>query len=248
MLLQGAGINPHMAAGVVGGTLPHNSSLRKMLPTIPGCSTLQRSSKATHSGPPPSYDFYEEPTIYAQIDHYKTTTAQAQQAANNQNSYGACMGSPTSQGTPSTVSPGTVQMYTLPQHPGGYHTLPHNHHNQTAAQQPHNSASMMQMMAAATVVQSGSGSSAAGASSYHHGGTLPMPPSYQQHQQQQLQQQHGLMMVSSNSSGLASATTTAAVTSPSSSLSGLSAVGKSYSREIVTVRTPLMFSQQESCV
>ncbi|XP_001990582.2 uncharacterized protein LOC6563737 [Drosophila grimshawi] len=234
---------------VMGGTLPHGSSMRKLLPSIPATATLQRHKPNAgglqhphQHAPPPTYDYFEEPTIYAQIDAYKTRTGAAAAAAAAAAmqvdtaagaAFGPCVSSPGSQGTPSTVSPGTVQMYTLPPHPGGYHTLPHNHQQQQ--QQPHNSASMMQMMHQQL--------------QHHPAGNIPMPPSYQQHQQQQQQQQqqlaHGQMLVSSNSSGLAS---TAAVASPSSSLSGLSGVGKSYSREIVTVRTPLMYSQQESCV
>ncbi|XP_064554538.1 hemicentin-1 [Drosophila montana] len=233
----------------MGGTLPHGSSMRKLLPNIPATATLQRHKPNAgglqhphQHAPPPTYDYFEEPTIYAQIDAYKTRdgAAAAMQVDTVAGAaFGPCVSSPGSQGTPSTVSPGTVQMYTLPPHPGGYHTLPHNHHQQQQ-QQPHNSASMMQMMHQQL--------------QHHPAGNMPMPPSYQQHQQQQQQQQqqhqqqqlaHGQMLVSSNSSGLAS---TAAIASPSSSLSGLSGVGKSYSREIVTVRTPLMYSQQESCV
>nr|XP_036233970.1 uncharacterized protein LOC106620041 [Bactrocera oleae] len=282
MLLQGAGINTNNMSVTIGGTLPHGTSVRKLLPNIPanaGASTLQRlksqsTAAAQQTPPPPSYDYFEEPTIYAQIDHYKTTTLGGTTNAGCPSSASVSpfppnISSPASQGTPSTVSPGTVQMYTMPSHPGGYHTLPHNHHHQQQQQQQHlqqqqqqqqppqqqqhntSATSMLQMMAAAGVMHG------AGGNIYQHHGTLPMPPTYQQHQQhqqqqqqQQLQQQQitGQMLVSSNSSGLGSATTTAAVTSPSSSLSGLSAIGKSYSREIVTVRTPLMYSQQESCV
>ncbi|XP_017102214.2 protein turtle homolog B [Drosophila bipectinata] len=220
---------------MMGGTLPHGSSMRKLLPNIPATATLQRHKPNAgglqhphQHAPPPTYDYdyFEEPTIYAQIDAYKTMQVDTGAGVP------AGISSPGSHGTPSTVSPGTVQMYTLPPHPGGYHTLPHNHHAQQQQAGPQNSASMMQMMQQQQL--------------HHH--ASPMPPSYQQHQQQQQQQQmgHGQMLVSSNSSGLAS--TTAAVASPSSSLSGLSGVGKSYSREIVTVRTPLMYSQQESCV
>ncbi|XP_068157245.1 uncharacterized protein side-VI [Drosophila tropicalis] len=227
----------------IGGTLPHGSSMRKMLTSIPATATLQRNKRNAggmqhphQHAPPPTYDYdyFEEPTIYAQIDAYKTRGGGGQVESGG--GFAQCMSSPGSHGTPSTVSPGTVQMYTLPSHPGGYHTLPHNHHQQQQ-QGPQNSASMMQMMQQQQQLH------------HHPIGNMPMPPSYQQHQQQQQQQQqltHGQLLVSSNSSGLAS--TTAAVASPSSSLSGLSGVGKSYSREIVTVRTPLMYSQQESCV
>jgi len=241
---QGQVQHPHP---LMGGTLPHGSSMRKLLPTIPATATLQRHKPNAgglqhphQHAPPPTYDYdyFEEPTIYAQIDAYKTMQVDTTVGAGVGGGPGACISSPGSQGTPSTVSPGTVQMYTLPQHPGGYHTLPHNHHaQQQLAGGPQNSASMMQMMQQQQQL--------------HHHPASNMPPSYQQHQQNQHQQQqqqmaHGQMLVSSNSSGLAS--TTAAVASPSSSLSGLSGVGKSYSREIVTVRTPLMYSQQESCV
>ncbi|XP_037942790.1 alpha-protein kinase 1-like [Teleopsis dalmanni] len=252
LLLQSAGISPNLGAG---GTLPHGSSVRKLLPNLPATATLQRNKPISDTSH--NYDYFEEPTIYAQIDHYKTTTGGSSVLGNAASScttstsvspFPPCISSPVSQGTPSTVSPGTVQMYTLPSHPGGYHTLPHNHqqHHQQQQQQhhlqqhtPQGVSNMLQMVPTAS------------SSVYHHG-TLPMPPSYQQHQQQQQQQQqqhmhaHGQILVSSSSSGLTSAT--AAITSPSSSLSGLSAVGKSYSREIVTVRTPLMYSQQESCV
>ncbi|KAH8248175.1 hypothetical protein KR038_003986 [Drosophila bunnanda] len=234
---------------MMGGTLPHGSSMRKLLPSIPATATLQRHKPNAggmqhphQHAPPPTYDYdyFEEPTIYAQIDAYKTMQVDTGAAGAGA---GACISSPGSHGTPSTVSPGTVQMYTMPPHPGGYHTLPHNHHAQQAGAGggPQNSASMMQMQMMQQQQQQ--------QQMHHHpgpvagpAGNMPMPPTYQQHQQMA----HGQMLVSSNSSGLAS--TTAAVASPSSSLSGLSGVGKSYSREIVTVRTPLMYSQQESCV
>ncbi|EDW38366.1 GL12551 [Drosophila persimilis] len=275
---QGQGQAPGQGQGVMGGTLPHGSSMRKLLPSIPATATLQRHKPNAggmqhphQHAPAPTYDYdyFEEPTIYAQIDAYKTRGGATAAGSDRQMQmplqmqmqvdtggggggpgpsgvvFPPCISSPGSHGTPSTVSPGTVQMYTLPSHPGGYHTLPHNHHQQQG-QGPQNSASMMQMMQQQQQQQQQQ------LQHHHPAGNMPMPPSYQQHQQQQQQQQqqqmvHGQMLVSSNSSGLAS--TTAAVASPSSSLSGLSGVGgKSYSREIVTVRTPLMYSQQESCV
>lgn len=230
----------------------HVVSVRKILPSLTSKSLTVGPPPGPPPPPPPlSYDYYEEPAIYAQIDRYKGGVSASGvgvvDGAETAFMPPCISSSPASQGTPSTASPGTVQMYTLPQHPGGYHTLPLNHHqpNVTAL----GSTSMMQMMAARPIT----------GATYQYHGTLPMPPSYQQHQKQQQQQIHlqqqgsistpmtmtMAMAMTTTTTATATTATAATLNSPSGSLS---AIGKSYSREIVTVRTPLMYSQQESCV
>lgn len=183
----------------------------------------------TLSRKPPTYDYFEEPTIYAQIDPYKT---QQTTTTSTTSPYAQCISSPSaSQGTPSTVSPGAVAAMYMPQHPGGYHTLPHQQqqHQPLPQQQHYHHQYGTISSSSASHYQQGSGH-------YHHpGGTIPPPPPPHPSKQ--------IAMVPTT--GIVAATT---LTSPSSSIPGLGAIGKSYSREIVTVRTPLMYSQQESCV
>ncbi|XP_055849963.1 hemicentin-1 isoform X2 [Episyrphus balteatus] len=196
------------------------SSTKKLLPNCPPTnlttSTLNRTKMAA---PPPAYDYFDEPTIYAQIDHYKTQGSTS--GSNSSTSpFPPCISSPVSQGTPSTVSPGTVAIYAMPQHPGGYHTLPHHHHHQQQQQQH-----QQQQHAAMTL---GHPVTAA------VGGSVSPAPTHMALKQQQQQ-------------SLGSATgIVAAIGSPTAAV--VPGMGKSYSREIVTVRTPLMYSQQESCV
>lgn len=180
----------------------------------------------TLSRKPPTYDYFEEPTIYAQIDPYKTT----QQPTSTTSPYAQCISSPSaSHGTPSTVSPGAVAAMYMPQHPGGYHTLPHQQQHQQLPQQHYHHQYGTISSSSSSHYQQGSGH-------YHHpGGTMPPPPPPHPSKQ--------IPMIPTT--GIVAATT---LTSPSSSIPGLGAIGKSYSREIVTVRTPLMYSQQESCV
>lgn len=186
----------------------------------------------TLSRKPPTYDYFEEPTIYAQIDPYKTTQ-QTTSSTSTTSPYAQCISSPSaSHGTPSTVSPGAVAAMYMPQHPGGYHTLPHQQQHQQIPQQHYHHQYGTISSSSSSHYQQGSGSG-----HYHHTGGTTMPPPPPPHPSKQIP--------IIPTTGIVAATT---LTSPSSSIPGLGAIGKSYSREIVTVRTPLMYSQQESCV
>lgn len=111
---QGQVQHPHQ---LLGGTLPHGSSMRKLLPTIPATATLQRHKPNAggmqhphQHAPPPTYDYdyFEEPTIYAQIDAYKTMQVDTgvvvagvgAGAGSGVNGAGASISSPGSHGTP----------------------------------------------------------------------------------------------------------------------------------------------------
>lgn len=130
--------------------------------------TIERSiSQNTLPKKPPAYDYFNEPTVYAQIDHFKTMPIQSKMTNSSSNS---------------------------------------NMPNAVPAYQSQNTSAQYQQQP-----------------SIESGGTLsnsntliisstPSPLSYQNHNQ---------------------------ITTTSS---------KPFSREIVTIRTPLLYTQQESCV
>lgn len=156
--------------------------------------------------PPPAYTYYEEPTIYAQIDHNQTYKAR-------------------------TAGPNAVP------HSSSHHQLP----VQMQQHQP-----TMYNMAAQTMLPPGSVKTVVvGASPSQFPPVIPAtsPLSMQQHQQQQqilLQQNHPMAV----------GTTTAIYPPPPPSHPNNISNNKRLPtpREIVTVRTPVAFSQQESCV
>ncbi|XP_055546897.1 synaptogenesis protein syg-2 isoform X2 [Wyeomyia smithii] len=143
--------------------------------------------------PPPAYNYFDEPTIYAQIDHgsgFKTTSTSAFPLI-----------SPASQ-VPAQPVLNQSQLTLQLQHQD------HQSQQQQQQQQQHTPASLPN----------------------HHQQTTPtslqqlhqLHHQQQQQQQQQPQQQQQQQQLPNNN--------------------------KQYLREIVTVRTPLAFSQQESCV
>ncbi|XP_065081716.1 synaptogenesis protein syg-2 [Ochlerotatus camptorhynchus] len=141
--------------------------------------------------PPPAYNYFDEPTIYAQIDHggsnYKTSTSPFPLISPVSQQQGPTQQQQQQQSL--NQSQLTLQLQ---------QQLPTDHHSHSQQHTP-------------TSLQN------------HHQQHTPTslqqpPPQLQLHQQQQQQQQQ------------------------------LPNNNKQYLREIVTVRTPLAFSQQESCV
>ncbi|XP_058117922.1 hemicentin-1 [Anopheles ziemanni] len=170
--------------------------------------------------PPPAYNYFDEPTIYAQIDHggsYKPTTG----------------GPPGAPGGPSA----TVSSFPLISPVSQHSHLPHHPH-------PHPGSGHSPLTLPLTQPD-GTAAAAAAAHQQHqhhqqHHHVQPPPAQHTPHSPttasllqlaQPLQPpQHSPLQL------------------PSPSLQPGSNGSKQYLREIVTVRTPLAFSQQESCV
>uniref|UniRef100_A0A182P5N6 Uncharacterized protein n=1 Tax=Anopheles epiroticus TaxID=199890 RepID=A0A182P5N6_9DIPT len=162
--------------------------------------------------PPPAYNYFDEPTIYAQIDHggsFKTVgphppahpSAHTGSTGSTGSSYPLI--SPVSQHHHHPLTLQLQQDATQPASSHNQHHAPHTPHTPTTA-------SLLQL--SQPLGQHPGGAAA----------VLAHSP---------LQQQHALPQ------------------SPSLSLPCVNGTGsKQYLREIVTVRTPLAFSQQESCV
>lgn len=53
----------------------HYAELALVIPKIDKQQQHKNSSTLPHSKKPPAYNYFDEPTIYAQIDHYKTATS-----------------------------------------------------------------------------------------------------------------------------------------------------------------------------
>uniref|UniRef100_A0A182VQT6 Uncharacterized protein n=1 Tax=Anopheles minimus TaxID=112268 RepID=A0A182VQT6_9DIPT len=160
--------------------------------------------------PPPAYNYFDEPTIYAQIDHggsFKTVGPPPHPSATIPSSVGSSAAansfpliSPVSQQQQHHHHPLTLQLQQDATQPASshHHHAPHTPHTPTTA-------SLLQL--SQPLAQ-------------HHGAVLAHSP---------LQLPHNLPQSPSI---------------PTANGNG----SKQYLREIVTVRTPLAFSQQESCV
>uniref|UniRef100_A0A8W7P1S1 Ig-like domain-containing protein n=1 Tax=Anopheles coluzzii TaxID=1518534 RepID=A0A8W7P1S1_ANOCL len=169
--------------------------------------------------PPPAYNYFDEPTIYAQIDH-GGSFGKGVPPPPTQSHPGSTIGGVGSTGSSSfpLISPVSQQQ----QHHHHHHPLtlqlqqdatqpapPHNQHH--APHTPHTPTTASLLQLSQPLGQ-------------HPGAVLAHSP---------LQLSHALPQ------------------SPSASLPSANGGGggsKQYLREIVTVRTPLAFSQQESCV
>lgn len=151
---------------------------------------------------PPAYDYFNEPTVYAQIDHFKTMPMSNRNPAMHH------------QMTVVTSPIGTVLT------PTGFHPgqipLTHSHHAQHALMQMPPSSQQMHAMDCMAIANSNATAAALSTQ------TLKQSPSSYQ------------AIVAAGMATTPTATATAQ-TNP-------------YSREIVTVRTPLLYTQQESCV
>lgn len=171
---------------------------------------------------PPAYDYFNEPTVYAQIDHFKTLPL-----ANRNPSLHHQM-------TVVTSPIGTVIT------PTGFHPgqipLTHAHHAQHAAMMQMQPPQMHAMDCMAIV----SGSSNAPTTALNTQTLKQSPSSYQtivataNHPHQMHTTVGGVAPMPGTGTMVVTPTGTAQ-TNP-------------YSREIVTVRTPLLYTQQESCV
>lgn len=163
---------------------------------------IYTDTKATLPKKPPAYDYFKEPTVYAQIDHFKTMQhkSSSSHASAQQHAHIATMPN-------STSASSAYQM----QHSTNIVPMPSNVPNQSI-------------------------------------------PYYQQQQPNQSQLQYGSGTALNNSNiinGTLSNSNTLTFSSnqsPSQPPQSLSTTSKQYSREIVTIRTPLLCSQQESCV
>lgn len=163
---------------------------------------IYTDTKGTLPKKPPAYDYFKEPTVYAQIDHFKTMQHK------NSNSHASA------------------------QQQSHITTMPNSASASNAYQMHHST----------NIVPSASNA------------TNQSNPYYQQQQQQiqsPLQYGSGTALNNSNINGTLSNSNTltfSSIQSPSQPPQSLSTTSKQYSREIVTIRTPLLCSQQESCV
>lgn len=170
-----------------GATSSGISSSSKQITAAPPTGNYEikyTDTKNTLPNKPPAYDYFKEPTVYAQIDHFKT--------------------------------------------------MQHKSH---AAKQPVSPATMTNSASASNAYQL-----------HHQNATQASNPYYQQQQAQphsQLQYGSGTL---SNSNTLTFSNQSPSSQSQQSQLSLATNTSKQYSREIVTIRTPLLCSQQESCV
>uniref|UniRef100_A0A182J2A3 Uncharacterized protein n=1 Tax=Anopheles atroparvus TaxID=41427 RepID=A0A182J2A3_ANOAO len=201
----------------------HYAELALAIPHDDNSSKNHLNNHLNKLPPPPAYNYFDEPTIYAQIDHggsFKPSAGGATAPGGPSAAVGSFpLISPVSQHShaphhhpsqpPLTLalqSDGTATPPPPP--PLSHHHPQHQHHHvqppPPAQHTPHSptTASLLQL-------------------------TQPLP-------QHPLPQQHSPL---------------APLQLPSPSLQSASnGGGKQYLREIVTVRTPLAFSQQESCV
>lgn len=219
--------------------------------------------------PPPAYTYYEEPTIYAQIDHSKGYQPSSSSSSSLHQSRG-------------------LAIATMP-HSSSHHQLPApslNQHQQQQ-QQLHSPHTVYNMAATQTLLPPGAtvrtvvvGPTTGSQFPSVIAATSPLSQDHHhQHQLQQLQQQqhavlhHQTLLLQHNPAGAAaSAAATQTVVHPMVVTGPGGAVAtqaiypnptpsplppshpnnisnnKQYLREIVTVRTPVAFSQQESCV
>lgn len=162
---------------------------------------IYTDTKGTLPKKPPAYDYFKEPTVYAQIDHFKTMQHK------NSNSHASA------------------------QQPSHITTMPNSASASNAYQMHHHSTNLVP-----------SASNAANQSN----------PYYQQQpNQSELQYGSGTALNHNNINGTLSNSNTltfSSIQSPLQPPQSLSTTSKQYSREIVTIRTPLLCSQQESCV
>lgn len=215
--------------------------------------------------PPPAYTYYEEPTIYAQIDHSKTFQQQHPQAPSvSSRTMAATMPHSSSHHQLPAPSLSHQQMQQSPvvggaataamvQHPSHLHQQQHSPHvvYSMAAQ------TTMLPPGAVTTVVVGAANSPFPPVIAATAATSPMSQQ-QYHQQQQLHHQTMMLQHNPHSTMVTATQGTTMYPAGGAPGSGLGTAppphpnnlsnNKQYLREIVTVRTPVAFSQQESCV
>lgn len=169
---------------------------------------IYTDTKATLPKKQPAYDYFKEPTVYAQIDHFKTM-----------------------------------------QHKSSSHASAHQQPHMTTMPSSASASNAYQMHHSTNIIPTTASSAAIGAAAT----AVAHQPNqyYQQQNQSQLQYGSGTALNNSNNNGTLSNSNTltfSSIQSPSQPPQSLSTTSKQYSREIVTIRTPLLCSQQESCV
>lgn len=171
---------------------------------------------------PPAYEYFVEPTVYAQIDHFKTMPR------------GTMVTSPAGHIiTPSSSYQGP--MASMPHHTMAAHTLAHpSHHHQMAMhmQQSHPQQQQQQQQHI-QLQQTGAYATAGGGHGPGASVILKQSPTTYQTIVNHTPHQTQLGVAGTP---VGTAATAATAQNPYGS------------REIVTVRTPLLYSQQESCV
>ncbi|XP_055377463.1 uncharacterized protein LOC129609527 isoform X2 [Condylostylus longicornis] len=295
----------------------------------PNCNTVGGSGGGGSSGSgnvintstltrkPPSYDYFEEPTIYAQIDHYKTSAtntgsqiASAVCSSSSSTQFPPCISpvNPSNNSCTSGLSIGTIGVNVgssgnilIPSHQiatgnsgntnlyaiippnnitgsasGFHHTLPHvNHHGSNLTSSnlhhtliSHNKSSQQQQQLQLQPQQQPQ------PPQYHHSHyttTQPPPPPpigmVASTSGSNFNQIKTLPTAVGGAGSISSISTLAPTTvlntnnnnnnninnnnnnnNATNSVSTPGSGNGQYSREIVTVRTPLMYAQQESCV
>lgn len=178
-------------------------------------------TKNTLSNKPPAYDYFKEPTVYAQIDHFKTMQHKPHAAASS---------SSTSSMTNSASASNAYQM-----------------HNQNATQQ--SSQYYQQQAQPQSQLQYGSDSSYNMRNSNNSMGSGSGPALNNSGSNGTLSNSNTLTFSNQSIQSPSSSSTVyysggAAQSQPAHATN----TSKQYSREIVTIRTPLLCSQQESCV
>lgn len=167
---------------------------------------------------PPAYDYFNEPTVYAQIDHFKTMPMGNRNPAMHH------------QMTVVTSPIGTVLT------PTGFHPGQHpSHHAQHAMMQMPPSAQQMHAMDCMAIVNANAAAAALSTQ------TLKQSPSSYQ----------TIVAAANHPHQMQGTTVTGMATMPGNAVTPTAtatAQTNPYSREIVTVRTPLLYTQQESCV
>lgn len=158
---------------------------------------------------PPAYDYFNEPTVYAQIDHFKTmpTTVSIQST------------SMTNSSSATTVTPANTvgyQMQLLPSQ-SAYHQQ-HDHAQAQQSNQHTDVGGQRSITCGGSNNGTGSGNGTLSNSNTITFSSIQSPSSSSTTSYQNNHNQH----------------TTTSV--------------KPFSREIVTIRTPLLYTQQESCV
>lgn len=186
---------------------------------IPG--TSESSGISTHAGnygsnsatlpvKPPAYDYFNEPTVYAQIDHFKTMPNNCGMQSTSSTSMLNCNNS-NSVTTTTTMIPSMT----------GHHQMAHYMSNAVPivnkTTSPH-----YDITDATNIERCGNGT-------LSNSNTMTLSSIQSPTSSQTSYQNHNNQQQSQSQSLTASAS-------------------KQFSKEIVTIRTPLLYSQQESCV
>lgn len=189
-------------------------------------------TKCTLPKKPPAYEYYKEPTVYAQIDHFKTMQHKSHSGG------GAMAQQPTMSNSASASN-----AYQLHHHP----TYQSNQYQQQLPPAQQHTNLQYGSDATSTVAHNAiraSNSGQFGLNNSGSNGTLSNSNTLTFSAIQSPSSSTVFYHPNNN----ASVQTQSAVSPASQQSAHTSTSSKQYSREIVTIRTPLLCSQQESCV